>query len=74
MADKNAKVPENVDGPYYVDDTCTACGNCVDEAPDNFKLGEDYAYVFKQPENDEEREQCESALENCPAESIGNDG
>jgi ferredoxin len=73
MADPGAKVSENVDGPYFVDDACTACESCVDEAPNNFKMNDDgeYAYVFKQPENDEEETQCQEALDGCPAEAIG---
>ena len=35
---------------------------------------EGYSYVFKQPENDEEREQCVEAMEGCPVEAIGDDG
>ncbi len=36
MADPGAKVPENVEGEFYVDEECIACGLCVDEAPENF--------------------------------------
>ncbi len=32
MADKTQKVPENVPGKWYVDDTCTPCHVCLDEA------------------------------------------
>jgi len=48
----------------------------VDTAPENFKMNSDdsYAFVYKQPENDEEKAACEEALENCPVEAIGNDG
>ncbi|MDY0387563.1 MAG: ferredoxin [Methanolobus sp.] len=76
MADKNNKMPENVPGPYYVDDNCIACQVCADEAPDHFKMGDDNsgAYVFKQPENDEEKKACEKALSICPVDAIGNDG
>jgi ferredoxin len=35
MADKNNKVPENVPGPWYVDnELCTPCRVCLDEAPE----------------------------------------
>ena len=48
----------------------------MDTAPENFKMNSDdsYAFVYKQPENDEEKAVCEEALENCPVEAIGNDG
>ncbi len=76
MADKNDKFKENVDGNYYVDENCIACGVCVNEAPDNFTMNDDdtHAYVFKQPENSEEEEACISALESCPVDAIGDDG
>jgi len=74
MANVEDKVAQNVDGPYYVDETCIACGVCVGEAPENFEMGDEYAYVYKQPENDEEKEACENALEACPVDAIGNDG
>lgn len=74
MAEKDNKVPENVDGPYYVDDSCIACEMCVGDAPENFEMTEEHAYVKKQPETDEEEEQCEEALYNCPVDAIGDDG
>ncbi len=77
MADKENKVPENVDGKYYVDEEeCTACNLCVDTAPENIKMNDDdsYAYVYKQPENEDEKKACEEAIEECPSEAIGNDG
>jgi ferredoxin len=48
----------------------------VDTAPTNFKMNEDNSnsYVYKQPENDEEKKACEEALKNCPVDAIGNDG
>ncbi len=74
MADLSNRLSENVEGEYYVDEQCIACGVCVGEAPENFEMGSEYAYVVKQPENEEEREACENALEVCPVDAIGNDG
>ena len=76
IADKLDKVAENVPGAYYCDYSCTACQLCVETAPENFKMNGDdsNAFVFKQPENEEERDACEEALENCPVNAIGNDG
>lgn len=70
------KVSENIPGPYYVDAECIACELCVDTAPDHFKMADDkpQAYVFRQPENDEEKDLCEDALGACPVDAIGNDG
>jgi ferredoxin len=73
------KVSENVSGPYYVDTECIACDLCVDTAPNHFKMveGKDkipHAYVFKQPETDEEKDDCEDAMGACPVDAIGDDG
>jgi len=69
-------VSENVPGPYYVDNECIACELCVTIASDNFKMANDrpQAYVFKQPENDQEKDACDDAMGACPVDAIGNDG
>ncbi len=76
MADLENKWPENVGGLFYVDDQCIDCDLCRETAPANFTRQEDegYSYVYKQPENDEQREQCVEAMEGCPVEAIGDDG
>jgi len=76
MANPENKFPENVDGPFYVDDSCIACGVCESEAPDNFKFTDsgDHAFVYKQPENDDEKEASLEALSSCPVDAIGDDG
>ena len=76
MADKDAKLEENVPGKFYVDDTCIDCDACRASAPDNFTRNDDngYSYVSRQPENEEEVQLCIDALEACPVESIGEDG
>jgi len=76
MADKTLKLPQNVPGRYYVDETCTACQVCTDAAPDHFRLDDEEgtAYVFNQPSTQEEAEECREAMNGCPCESIGDDG
>ncbi len=76
MAEQEDKYSDNVDGAFYVDDQCIDCDLCRETAPDNFTRNEDggYSYVFKQPENDDERALCEEAMEGCPVEAIGDDG
>ena len=76
MAELENKQAENVKGKYYVDDQCIDCDLCKSTAPDNFSSGDDlgYAFVAKQPKNDEETELCVEAMENCPVEAIGDDG
>ncbi|HEY5895877.1 MAG TPA: ferredoxin [Chthoniobacterales bacterium] len=76
MADKNNILSENVPGKWYVDDTCTPCRVCLDEAPQLLKYNDDetYVYFFKQPEGEEELEAAQNALEICPQQAIGDDG
>jgi ferredoxin len=75
MADKDKKNPANVPGAFFVDETCIGCEACVDEAPQNFRMGDDsLAIVFKQPEGSGEREACESAWDACPVQAIGKEG
>ena len=73
MADPADAYPDNVRGKFYCDDQCIDCDLCRDTAPDNFIRNEEggYSYVFKQPDNEEERELCLEAMEGCPVEAIG---
>ena len=76
MADNTAKVAKNVDGAIYVDTNCIDCDLCRQTAPDIFGQDEDegFSYVMKQPENDDEIEACNEAIDECPVEAIGDDG
>jgi ferredoxin len=76
MAEPTNKIPDNVPGPYYVDDTCIDCDRCRSNAPSFFRRQEDgiYSYVYRQPRNPEEIAEVEDALRDCPTDSIGNDG
>lgn len=76
MAELENKYSDNVEGSYYVDDQCIDCDLCRETAPNNFTRQEDegYSYVYKQPDNDEEKAECEEAMEGCPVEAIGDNG
>ena len=76
MADKEDKNEENIGGKFYVDSQCIDCDLCRETAPSNFTRADDegYSFVFKQPENANELEQCKEAMEGCPVEAIGEDG
>jgi len=76
VADKDNKFDENKPGKFYVDKECIACDACVMAAPDHFDMDEDdgHAFVKVQPENSEQLEACEEALDSCPVEAIGSDG
>ncbi len=74
---ENKKNPLNVSGKYYVcQETCLDHELCVEEAPSNFRMDESSwcAYVFKQPETEEEELACKRAMEACPVEAVYNDG
>ncbi|MGH9971458.1 MAG: ferredoxin [Pyrinomonadaceae bacterium] len=76
MPERKDKVKENVPGAYYVDSSCIDCDVCRDTAPENFIRSDEnnYSFVCKQPETEEEQTACEEALSCCPVEAIGNDG
>lgn len=75
MADREKKWEKNIAGKFFVDQECIDCDLCREIAPSFFTRNEDegYSYVFKQPANPEETQQCVEALENCPVDAIGND-
>jgi len=75
MADRNRKLPENVPGPYYVDDSCIDCGLCRRTAPRFFNRNDEkgYTIVTRQPVTSEEVAEAEQARQGCPNETIGND-
>ena len=76
MANRTQKLPENVDGTFYVDVTCIDCDLCRQTAPANFTRNADkgYSYVSKQPASAAEEKLCAQAKEECPVDSIGDDG
>jgi ferredoxin len=75
MADKTAKIPQNVPGKWYVDTACVPCNTCLEEAPNLLKYNDDgLVYFFKQPETPEEEGAAQRASDVCPTGAIGNDG
>jgi ferredoxin len=76
MADPLQKVPENVPGRFYVDETCIDCELCREKAPAHFTRQDRgrYSFVFRQPRDGDEEAACRAALDECPVEAIGDDG
>ena len=82
MANKDKKHTSNITGQFYCTDPedengegCIACGLCYGSAPDFFAEDEDgNAYVHKQPESEDDIAICQEQLEDCPVDSIGEDG
>lgn len=75
MADKNFKWSENIEGKFYVDNQCIACDACVIEAPQFFKMNTEsgHAFVYRQPQTENEIKNCLEALDGCPVDAIGSD-
>jgi len=53
-----------------IEDTCTACGLCVDTCPDVFEMGSDIAEVTVNEVPSEFEEAAQQAVDECPAEAI----
>jgi ferredoxin len=75
MAEKTNRLPQNVPGAYYVDDSCIDCDLCRTTAPDFFRRNDEmgFSIVYRQPVTDNEQELAEEARQGCPSNSIGND-
>jgi len=53
-----------------VEDTCTACGLCVDTCPEVFEMGADIARVKVAIVPAEFEESAQQAADECPVEAI----
>jgi glyoxylase-like metal-dependent hydrolase (beta-lactamase superfamily II)/ferredoxin len=71
MADRSRRLPENVAGDFFVDESCIDCDACRWIAPASFDEAGGRSRVFHQPANPEELRRAELALIACPTGSIG---
>jgi glyoxylase-like metal-dependent hydrolase (beta-lactamase superfamily II) len=71
MADLRKKVPESVEGEFFVDRTCIDCDTCRQLAPAVFAEAAQYSYVHSQPRSAAETRAAVRALLACPVGSIG---
>ncbi|TVQ14178.1 MAG: ferredoxin [Bacteroidetes bacterium] len=55
----------------WIEDGCTACGICVDIAPDIFDLPDDTAIVKEGANLNANENDIIEAAESCPVEVIG---
>ena len=53
-----------------IEDTCTACGLCVDACPDVFEMGSDIAEVIAAGVPAEFEDAVQQAADECPVEAI----
>ena len=71
MAQIDQRLPQNVDGEFFVDDTCIDCDACRQIAPEVFRDHGDQSSVWQQPRNPDEMLRSLMALVACPTASIG---
>jgi len=53
-----------------IEDTCTACGLCVDTCPEVFRMGSEMAEVIVDEVTADLEETVLQAAEECPVEAI----
>lgn len=71
MADVKKRLSSNIEGPFYVDETCINCDTCRQLAPTSFSEEGDYSRVHAQPESPREWLEAYQALLACPVGCIG---
>jgi glyoxylase-like metal-dependent hydrolase (beta-lactamase superfamily II)/ferredoxin len=71
MARIERRLPQNIEGDFYVDDTCIDCDACRQIAPETFRDHGDQSSVGRQPSTPDEIERALMALVACPTASIG---
>ena len=71
MANPAKRLPENVEGDFFVDATCIDCDACRQIAPETFRDHGDQSSVYRQPASEEEIKRAMMALVACPTGSIG---
>lgn len=74
MANLKRRLPNNVAGDFYVDDTCINCDTCRRLAPEVFADDGDYSFVQAQPQTNRATREALRALLACPTASIGTQG
>ncbi len=53
-----------------IEDTCTACGLCVDTCPEVFEMGDEMAQVKVGEVPGEHEDAIQQAADECPVEAI----
>jgi glyoxylase-like metal-dependent hydrolase (beta-lactamase superfamily II)/ferredoxin len=71
MAQIARRLKENVEGDFFVDDTCIDCDACRQIAPATFRDHGEQSSVYRQPETEEETRLALMSLVACPTASIG---
>jgi glyoxylase-like metal-dependent hydrolase (beta-lactamase superfamily II)/ferredoxin len=71
MAQIARRLTQNVEGDFYVDETCIDCDACRQIAPESFRDHGGQSSVGRQPDTREEIHRALMALVACPTASIG---
>src|SRR5690349_15520077 len=71
MALVDRRLPQNVPGEFFVDDTCIDCDACRQIAPETFRDHGDQSSVYQQPGSPGDVHRALMALVACPTASIG---
>ncbi|HEX8738476.1 MAG TPA: MBL fold metallo-hydrolase [Pyrinomonadaceae bacterium] len=71
MANRKLRLAENVEGAFFVDETCIDCDTCRQLAPASFRDHGGQSSVYRQPASVEETRRALMALVACPSGSIG---
>ncbi|MCA8913122.1 MAG: MBL fold metallo-hydrolase [Planctomycetes bacterium] len=71
MANVKHRRSENVDGDFFVDESCIDCGACRWVAPDVFNAQGGMSAVYHQPSSKAQRAAALRAVVACPTASIG---
>src|SRR6476646_9341986 len=71
IANLALRLPENVQGEFFVDSTCIDCDACRQIAPASFRDHGGQSSVYRQPHNPGELHRALMALVACPTASIG---
>jgi glyoxylase-like metal-dependent hydrolase (beta-lactamase superfamily II)/ferredoxin len=71
MANIQQRLPENVPGDFFVDESCIDCDTCSQLAPAVFRDHGEQCSVYRQPENEADTRLALMALVACPTGSIG---
>jgi ferredoxin len=68
---QTVELKRTIDRVFDIDqELCIRCASCSSIAPAVFYVGDTAAYILRQPINEEELNQCEAAMGNCPTSAI----
>jgi glyoxylase-like metal-dependent hydrolase (beta-lactamase superfamily II)/ferredoxin len=71
VANLSKRLPENVPGDFYVDESCIDCDACRQIAPSVFRDHGEQSSVYRQPRTEGEVLGALKAIVACPTSSIG---